>query len=688
MNALQLNTGKLLLEFSGENGALIKMTALETGWKIQKRPELGLSWRLLVPLHDELRNNPVHGEKQKLASVEEIENGLRFTWKGVTSERGGDMDITVSLTVKAEDGQAVWYTEVENNSPYIIEAVYAPYLGDFYRPDDATWMKAYAPDYASSIERNIYPTFDTGNGPWGLDYPAVYVGSGPNMPFVEFQSDTQGLFMGVKGTDKEVVSWHWEMRPGWKSNMGMTVIKKDEIAGKPVHVLAAAVHMPYIMPGEKRALTPIMIEPYQGTWHKGVDIYRKWRDSWSNPAKAPAWATEPHCWQQIQMNSPEDELRLRFTDLPKVAAECAKHGVTAIQLVGWNYGGQDQNNPCHDPDPRLGTFEELKQAIADCQKLGVKIILFAKFTWADIATERFRTELNRMAIRDPYGDYYQHPGYSYYTPTQIMSINTKRFAVMCFGSDEYMEVCKKEFAKLIELNCDGFLYDEGQHHNTCKVCFDTSHGHRYGWPVYSRDCDFVKILKTVPGLREDFLFSGEAVYDWEQEDYGLVYHRTEQKRYLPMPRYMRPHQTFMTFIPGFDDRNMVNQSLMHRYILSYEPYNFKGHLEDFPDTLEYGKKMCALREEYRRFFWDGEFRDTCGAKVIDAEGKPYPTYSHFIAENGDSAMVICNYEEEELRVRAETDAGKLTSYRLVDDETILPADGEIVIPACSAAIVF
>ncbi|MBQ3160066.1 MAG: hypothetical protein IJC00_06340, partial [Clostridia bacterium] len=52
-------------------------------------------------------------------------------------------------------------------------------------------------------------------------------------------------------------------------------------------------------------------------------VYRKWRDSWSNPAKAPAWATEPHCWQQIQMNSPEDELRLRFTDLPKVAAECA-----------------------------------------------------------------------------------------------------------------------------------------------------------------------------------------------------------------------------------------------------------------------------------------------------------------------------------------------------------------------------
>jgi hypothetical protein len=34
----------------------------------------------------------------------------------------------------------------------------------------------------------------------------------------------------------------------------------------------------------------------------------------------------------------------------------------------------------------LGTFEELKAAIRQIQDLGVKMILFAKFTWADRAT--------------------------------------------------------------------------------------------------------------------------------------------------------------------------------------------------------------------------------------------------------------------------------------------------------------
>ncbi len=59
-----------------------------------------------------------------------------------------------------------------------------------------------------------------------------------------------------------------------------------------------------------------------------------------------------------------------FRDLPKIGEDCARHGVKAIQLVGWNDGGQDQGNPSHDPDPRLGTFAELKEAIAKIQAWG------------------------------------------------------------------------------------------------------------------------------------------------------------------------------------------------------------------------------------------------------------------------------------------------------------------------------
>ena len=71
----------------------------------------------------------------------------------------------------------------------------------------------------------------------------------------------------------------------------------------------------------------------------------------------------------------------------------ASYGVKAVQIVGWNDGGQDQGNPSHDTDSRLGSFEDLRQAIKQIQELGIQVILFAKFTWADRATEWFREEL-------------------------------------------------------------------------------------------------------------------------------------------------------------------------------------------------------------------------------------------------------------------------------------------------------
>jgi hypothetical protein len=146
----------------------------------------------------------------------------------------------------------------------------------------------------------------------------------------------------------------------------------------------------------------------------------------------------------------------------------------------------------------------------------------------------------------------------------------------------------------------------------------------------------------------------------------------------------------MTAVTGFNDRNMINQCLMYRYIISYEPYNFKGRLEDYPETLEYGKQMDALRTELREYFWDGEFRHEVGAAVTEHDGKPYHPYGVFINhETGKSGIVICNYDEKNsITVYAKLDNGTpLNRYKLVDGDGWLPADRGIVIPPCSAAVV-
>lgn len=691
MGNIILNTGSLKLTFSDQNGALTGMEAPDTGWVIHRRSALGLSWRLLVPVNDELRNNPVYGEKQALTSFECLADRVRFVWDGVESERAGLLKIRVTIEVRVEERQAVWYTRIDNDSSYIVESAYSPYIGDLNRPEGAEWFKTFLYNYATAQEWNLWPSFETHEGDHSTDFPTQFstISSGcgaPCSPYFLMRDAAQGLYVGVKSPSSELVAWHCELRPGYDSAIDGRVPSEDEIADKPVHTRFAPVHMCYIQPGDASDLTPIALEAYAGGWQAGVDIYKAWRDTWTREPQPPAWACEPHAWLQLHINSPEDELRLRFAELPKVAAECARYGVKAIQLVGWNDGGQDQGNPSHSFDPRLGTFDELKQAIADCQKLGVKVILFAKFTWADRALEWFRSELVDCAVKDPYGDYYHYAGYEYQTPAQLLDINTKRLIPMCFGSEKYLDICRQEFKKLLELNCDGMLYDECQHHSPALLCFDTSHGHKYGWPVYENDRKFIDMLRETDGFPQGFLMAGEACYDWELEVYELSYFRSRSKTHFPLSRYMRPHAQLMTAVSGFNDRNMINQCLMYRYVISYEPYNFKGWLHDYPDTIAYGQKMDALRTEYRKYLWDGEFRDACGARVTDISGKAHHPYARFEAADGTSALIISNYEDAPICVCAELAQGKLTQYRTVDDAIWHPATGGICIPARSAVL--
>jgi hypothetical protein len=137
--------------------------------------------------------------------------------------------------------------------------------------------------------------------------------------------------------------------------------------------------------------------------------------------------------------------------------------VTALQLVGWNQGGQDRGNPSHDPDQRLGTWEDLKEAISKIESFGVRVILFNKFVWADVTRADYASFRESAAV-DPYGLPYYHPGCEHQTPVQWMSINNRRFMVVCLHDPAWISLCEREFEKSLSLGASGILYDEAFHH--------------------------------------------------------------------------------------------------------------------------------------------------------------------------------------------------------------------------------
>jgi hypothetical protein len=679
--------------FDQKTGRLVSLVSKKTNWHIQNRNYLSRSFRLAVPMPGR-KDNCVYGEKQLLKDIELADNNkmIAFTWNKLKCECGQELNIEFKGIVELTEEGLRFSAIINNRSPYTVEAVYWPYLGDVRAPEIQKVLNWMYFDYGGGLNTGyIFPYFRNHKGYYGVDFP-IQTYNTQYSHFGLLGNENEGLYVGYHDTtDQHLVNFTFELKPGYEFAESMdwgTVPTGDSISGKPVHIEFSCVHFAYANQDETVNLKPVILQPYVGDWHNGADFYKTWRKTWIRSLPGPSWANEVHSWIQFHINSSEDYPRCTYKNLVQFGRECAMHGVTAIQLTGWNLGGQDRGNPSHDVDPRLGTWEDLHYAIEENKKAGVYVVLFSKYTWADESQPWFKNELVKYAAKDPYGNYYRHPGYQYQTAVQLADINTRRLIPMCHLSSDWREIANAEFKKAINLGAAGMLYDECQHHGPCFYCFDPGHGHHVPADIFSGDIllenGFRKIARQ---MDPDYLFAGEACRDLQLRSYNISYFRIGRS-YIPMHRYVAPEANMMIAVIGHNDRNTINQALLYRFIISYEPRNFKGHLDEFPLTVAYGQKVDAMRRKYSDFLWHGEFTDTRGAEVMALKGGQI-NYTVFVnKKTGKRAIVICNPSyNQNTQVKAKIENGT-SHYLLVSPETpeSRVSNGEIKMNPLFAAV--
>ena len=160
-------------------------------------------------------------------------------------------------------------------------------------------------------------------------------------------------------------------------------------------------------------------------------------------------------YKRNQMNNPEDDIRYTYKDLLEIGKDCTANGVKAIQVTGWTKREQDSGNPTRDINLRLGPWQELNDVIVEVQKLGVKIILFPKFTRAGHSTDWYKNILIKYATKDPYGYPLYYGGYSYQADIQLANFNTHRFSPICHLSSDWRKIANPENPESISLNGTG-----------------------------------------------------------------------------------------------------------------------------------------------------------------------------------------------------------------------------------------
>ena len=680
-----LQDDQVLVAFDKQTGALTRMERKSGGWTIQRRPALGVSFRLHAPMPNR-RTNFVYGTKQRAASVEKTSaNQVRLVWKDLASQHAGVLPITLSATVTLKNGELTFLANLENNSDLHVETIDYPYLGDLNSPTPDTRLETQHMWTGALQIDEIHPHFNNALGYWGVSYPTKTINSNQSQ-YCLITAPDQGIYVAVHDPAiRYLLQFTSELHPGtidWNSNL---VPQQDEISGLPVHLEFRTTHFVFVHPHSSVELAPVIFHPYSGDWHAGLDIYREWRKTWFSKPMIPAWARDVHSWLQLQIDGAEQDFSVPYKDIVQYGYECADNGVGAIQLVGWNIGGQDGGDPSLDTDPGLGTWQELHDSIQKIQARGVKMILFGKPVNADMSTQYYKKELYKYAATDPYGNNYESGSYSYTTPTQLAGINNRRRAIMDVCSPAYREISVKEFEKTVALGASGWLFDEVLQHNGVLYNFSPDHGYNPPGYLFSGDIPLVKQFRAAADkTNPEFLFSGEGPGDWLMPYYVLGYYRIGLGTRHAL-RYIDPQAPLMAAVRGFDAREEINLTLLYRYIISYEPYNFKGHVTAFPLTLEYGKKVDALRRKYKAYVWDADFRDTLGANVTTNGASRYTVF-HTAA--GKRAVVIVNFEYN----RAITatlqlpNAGTLVAATPEDPEA-KPVSGDLQIPARSAVVV-
>ena len=355
---IQKNDGKIIVfengntgySFELSSGKLLNVYSKETGWNIVNRPELAKSFSMMIPL-DGRRNNQVEGGMPSNVNI--TENSVEFIYDTVTSKFGGEHPIKVVTKFEIDKETGTFSCEVDNQSDLIVEDVCYPIIDDFTKPSDEKEMDQVWLGYSNLEKQPIYPRIKN-LGYWGTDGPTQFSETAPYSMFNLFMGEKQGVYIGAGEKSTELIAWKVQLFPGYDDSISQNIPEADEISGIKRHTRITTAQLPYIMPKTKRKLVPIVIKTFRGTWHNGADVYKYLVKKWGlTPVKPPAWIAEPHSWLQIHINSPEDELRYKYTELIDIGRECAKHGIRAIQLVGWNDGGQDKGNPSHSHDPRL-----------------------------------------------------------------------------------------------------------------------------------------------------------------------------------------------------------------------------------------------------------------------------------------------------------------------------------------------
>lgn len=604
---------------------------------------------------------------------------MRLVWTDPVTSSGERLSGEIAVTARIVDG-AVRLALSFHLDEGGVEAVRFPALRGIRPLGGALELRGV--DYSTGTRVSLLPVFDSNAPYWGTTFPDYASGNlrpelvgTPTSPFVVIAGETGGLTLEPSERTSAFIGWRASLEPGFADSL-------QRRAGENASVTVEAIHFPE-GDGVEAALPEMTIAPYAGSWQRGLAAYLPTQDP--TRRSSASWLREPRSWLQVQLMSTEGEPRYDFDALVDIIEECAREGIGAIQIVGWNEGGQDGLVPQHRPAEKLGGEEGLRRALARARELDVATVLYVKYVWVEKPGPLW-DELEPFVSRDANGQPYAQPGPVYHSSRKRYGIATPWYVPLCFGVEALRRRFADEVAEMAAWGADGILADESLYHGRALLCFADDHGHPVGASAFTWDAAFVEDIRAGLGDRADtFVIAAEGAYDDQFAHYDVSYFRSASPTHRPLGRQLRPDARIVTALTGFDDRAMVAQCLLYGYAMSLEPYNFKGRPGDMPATVALARQADALRDRHRDQLWNGRLVVDHDVVAHLPDGSVHDLLTVWEGADGTRVVVVATYGDDPLSLQltglgaAETDDLDGRRARIVDGRVDVPARGVTVV---------
>ena len=697
-----VETTNATLSLDAKSGDLVGLHWKHPAVDIIREPKLGENFRILLP-QPGYEASYFDSRDQVLSRIEQSHDRVVLHYDSLRNARE-QVPVEVTYEIVDTGAQLQFSIQVDNRTDRRLAEVLYGIIGGQQGIQKRSDTESLIPGGWSyqNLAPHLFTQYgegDIGGGTnLGIRYEALgYTYPGQmSMGWMDVFNRKAGVgyYYGNQDPQTRVTALYTEFRPyakdiapadNWPSSTELP-------SGEPIGLTTGWINFPYTRKGIFRA-GPLALQVHEGDWHGGSHIYRSWFDRYFDVKRAPDWLRKEMAWQSIIISNPEDVIVHPFKELPQLARDAKKYGVTTFEILGWNVGGIDRGYPNYQPDPRLGTAAEFKKALADIRSIGVHPLLFANIQVADTATEAFRTKLSRYAIEGRWAPDWPLFGWGEGTIGARLGLTRSNMTMLSPSYPEFRDLLVRRYLEGIKDGGEGFQLDKAiingflDFNPRSPVSPDESLPQGI-LTTYKEYLDRARKINPNAALASETQFDRAFPY----VDVSYLRLGTQDAPSVAL-RYTFPEWTSTIFGETPGDFDQMNNGLRYGLVWALAPRHYNDSLDE-PLTRplsRYVRELIRIRKTHADLLFLGRFNDTLGATVTgNANTIRYSVFTPRDPKSPARACVIVNFGDKDegvdVRIRGK-DGRSAEIYAPFQPDKVATLPARLTVPAHRAMVV-